>query len=101
METYWCQYATDWAEIKDRWELTMTDPEAEAVVEMLGTCEDPPDVEVEVEGWEALRATAGIPEGEGPVRAGRGRGWSGVRAVKSFASGHNATADPWERKRAS
>ena len=40
-ETYWCQYATDWAEIKARWELTMTKPEADAVVEMLDTCETP------------------------------------------------------------
>lgn len=47
METYWCQYATDWAEIKARWNLTMTEPVAEAVVEMLGTCETPPQVEVE------------------------------------------------------
>ena len=37
-ETYWCQYAQDWAEIKARWKLTMTDPEAETVVEMLDTC---------------------------------------------------------------
>ena len=51
-ETYWCQYATDWAEIKERWSLTMTEPEAGAVVEMLNTCEAPPVVEVEV--WEAL-----------------------------------------------
>ena len=51
-ETYWCQYATDWAEIKERWSLTMTEPEAGAAVEMLNTCEDPPVVEVEV--WEAL-----------------------------------------------
>ena len=43
---YWCQYATDWSEIKARWDLTMTEPEAEAVVDMLGTCEDPPEVEV-------------------------------------------------------
>ena len=43
-ETYWCQYATDWAEIKERWSLTMTEPEAGAVVEMLNTCEDPPVV---------------------------------------------------------
>ena len=45
-ETYRCQYATDWAEIKARWDLTMTEPEAEAVVEMLETCENPPQVEV-------------------------------------------------------
>ena len=54
-ETYWCEYATDWAEIKERWELTMTEPEAGAVVEMLNTCDDPPVVEVEV--WEALGTT--------------------------------------------
>ena len=46
-EGYWCQYAVDWTEIKEHWGLTMTEPEAEAVVEMLGTCEDPPEVEVQ------------------------------------------------------
>ena len=46
-ETYWCQYATDWAEVKERWGLTMTEPEAEAVMEMLETCDAPPDVGVE------------------------------------------------------
>ena len=25
---YWCQYATDWAEIKEWWELTMTKVES-------------------------------------------------------------------------
>ena len=44
---YWCQYATDWTEVKARWGLTMTKLEAEIVMDMLGTCEDPPDVEVE------------------------------------------------------
>ena len=47
VETYWCQYAQDWTEIKARWELTMIEPEAEAVVEMLQKCENPPEVEVE------------------------------------------------------
>ena len=56
-ETYWCQYATDRTEIKARWDLTMTEPEAEAVVEMLYTCEDPPEVEVEV--WEGLGTATG------------------------------------------
>ena len=45
-ESYWCQYATDWAEIKARWRLMMTEAESEAVVEMLGTCEGLPEVEV-------------------------------------------------------
>ena len=35
----WCDYASDWAEIKERWALKMTEPEA--VVKMLGTCETP------------------------------------------------------------
>ena len=55
METSWCQYATDWAEIKQRWQLTMTKPESEAVVEMLQRCENPPVVEV----WEALESATG------------------------------------------
>ena len=35
----------------------MTEPEAGAVVEMLGTCKNPPSVEVEV--WEVLGAATG------------------------------------------
>ena len=57
-ETLWCGYAGDWTEIKARWDPTMTETEtgAEAVMEMLGACDDPPVVEVEtlghmVEGW--------------------------------------------------
>ena len=45
-QDYWCQYATDWAEIKEWWELTMTKVESEIVMDMLGTCENPPDVDV-------------------------------------------------------
>ena len=45
---YWCQYATGWAEIKEWWELTMTKVESEIVMDMLGTCENPPDVDVRV-----------------------------------------------------
>ena len=43
----WCQYSLDWTEIKQRWDLTMTPREAEIVMDMLHTCEDPPEVEVE------------------------------------------------------
>ena len=44
----WCQYALDWTEIKAHWGLTMTQRESEIVMDMLGTCEDPPRYEVEV-----------------------------------------------------
>ena len=53
----WCDYASDWAEIKEKWELTMTPVESAIVMDMLGTCENPPVVEVEV--WEALGAATG------------------------------------------
>ena len=43
----WCQYSTDWTEIKERWGLTMTPVESEIVMDMLGTCDDPPKVEVQ------------------------------------------------------
>ena len=43
----WCDYATDWAEIKQEWSLTMTPVESEIVMDMLHTCEDPPEYEVE------------------------------------------------------
>ena len=66
-ETYWCEYARSWAEIKAWWELTMTKVESEIVMDMLGTCENPPDVEV----WEALESRAGehkpAPELQTPV----------------------------------
>ena len=52
---YWCDYATDWTEIKEWWELTMTKVESEIVMDMLGTCENPPDMDVR----EALESAAG------------------------------------------
>ena len=63
-ETYWCQYATDWAEIKERWSLTMTEPEAGAVVEMLDTCENPPEFEVEIRETKEARVGVHKPTAE-------------------------------------
>ena len=40
--SYWCQYATDWALIKNEWDLTVTRDEAAALGEMLDTCPHPP-----------------------------------------------------------
>ena len=52
----WCDYATDWTEIKERWGLRMTPVESEIVMDMLGTCENPPKVDV--------RTTLGKATGE-------------------------------------
>ncbi len=54
----WCDYATDWAEIKERWNLTMTPVESEMVMDMLGTCENPPVVVVEIR--EAMEVRVGV-----------------------------------------
>ena len=54
-EGYWCQYATDWTEVKMQWGLTMTQRETKAVIAMLDTCEDP--VEVEAERVEGIAGT--------------------------------------------
>ena len=58
----WCDYALDWAEIKERWNLTMTPVESEIVMDMLGTCENPPEFEVEIR--EAMEARVGVHKPE-------------------------------------
>ena len=40
--SYWCQCAVDWITIKDTWALTVTEPEHDALAEMLNTCATPP-----------------------------------------------------------
>ena len=53
-----CDYANDWAVIKENWELTMTPVESEIVMDMLGTCEHLPEYEVEIR--EAQEARVGV-----------------------------------------
>ena len=36
--SYWCDYAIDWARIKNEWALSVTPEERSALVEMLSTC---------------------------------------------------------------
>ncbi len=38
LQESWCWYATSWRAVKERWELSMTEPESAAVVEMEATC---------------------------------------------------------------
>ena len=40
-ESYWCQYAIDWATIKITWNLAVTEPEYRALADMLATCDNP------------------------------------------------------------
>ena len=45
--SYWCQYAIDWTTIKETWDLSVTQREHEALVQMLNTCANPPNLRVE------------------------------------------------------
>lgn len=42
--SYWCVYAHTWANIKTRWELTVTSAELSALTSMLNTCDSQPTV---------------------------------------------------------
>ena len=37
-EEFWCEYATIWLGVKEKWNLTLTAAEAKAVAEMMGSC---------------------------------------------------------------
>ena len=64
---YWCEYATDWAEVKYRWLLTMTPRESEIVMDMLYTCLVPPEVEVLTGMVVRTGVDKPTPEPEDPV----------------------------------
>ncbi|GAA3678598.1 HNH endonuclease family protein [Nonomuraea antimicrobica] len=41
LRSYWCTYSRAWIDIKSRYELSVTEPEREALAEMLTTCYTP------------------------------------------------------------
>ena len=89
--TLWCDYAVDWAQIKVQWELTMTPVEAEIVMDMLGTCENPPEYEVEIRrtmevrvgGGISLRLQSRMARCTGPAMKRRPRGNRGCREARA------------------
>ena len=90
-QSYFCQYATDWTEVKSPWGLTMTKRESEIVMDMLGTYENPPQVEFRealgtVTGEHKLEPTAepgssvyGSCEDKRSPRGSRGSREAGVK----------------------
>ena len=65
-QSYWCEYAIDWIRIKQTWALTVTPAEAEALREMLGTCDNPPHLTTMQEDVSAPPASPTITSSEQP-----------------------------------
>ena len=50
-DTYWCQYAYSWIEIKARWNLSVSEIELQALQEMLNSCEGLPEQTYWFSNW--------------------------------------------------
>ena len=50
-DTYWCQYAYSWIEIKARWNLSVSEIELQALQEMLNSCKGLPEQTYWFSNW--------------------------------------------------
>ncbi len=55
-EGYWCRYAVDWIAVKRKWELTTTEDEADALRQMVESCEINVFIQTTVAGQPATPA---------------------------------------------
>ena len=80
-----CGAITPWTgpRSKQGWELTMTPRESEIVMDMLYTCEDPPEIEVETLDYLGHRDWGGQADG--------GIGRDGLRILRGSRSSRGAT----------
>ncbi len=61
-QTYWCQYAVDWINIKSTWELTVTEAELAGLNEMLYSCNQPPSLWVSHGSVPGVHRATSTPE---------------------------------------
>ena len=66
-QSYWCAYATDWARIKDTWNLSVTRPELLALRDMLSKCNDDPARITEIDDPGLASGPAPTPTPTPPV----------------------------------
>lgn len=66
-ESYWCDYAQNWASIKMRWSLSVTPEELEALREMAATCSAPVAITAEPSGGLIVGNQPDLEPTEAPV----------------------------------
>ena len=79
---YWCQYAVDWVMIKYTWELTVSQAEHGALVEMLSTCATRPALLVD-ESNQGAPAQSATSTPVGPAATPMANGYDSCDAAQA------------------